>query len=192
LGFRPLTPVKTYTPELDPAVRDRLGDYAARFADDFPRAAPAARAGGYLRGPLPDGDRESVEPPSRRVALPPGLAGKDPEQARRPFVNQSPWDERAALRRYRATPARSVAGPGGAFPTDDAPFPKQGARSAGVQRQYRGARGKRADGQVAVSVHYGGQLCTSLMDGASWVEFAERRLPTYDEPHLNNPNDVHS
>ena len=33
--------MKTDTPDLDPAVLDRLRDYAARFADDFPQAKPA-------------------------------------------------------------------------------------------------------------------------------------------------------
>jgi hypothetical protein len=30
--------MKTYTPTLDPAVLDRLRDYAALFATDFPQA----------------------------------------------------------------------------------------------------------------------------------------------------------
>jgi SRSO17 transposase len=146
--------VKTYTPDLDPAVLGRLRDYAARFADDFPQAKPAAWAGVYLEGLLLDGDRKSIEPLSRRVALPPGLAGKDPEQALQQFVNRSPWDEQAVLRRYRATLARSFAGPEGVFLIDDVSFPKQGSRSVGVRRQYRGALGKKANCQVAVSVHY--------------------------------------
>jgi hypothetical protein len=74
--------VKTYTPDLGPAVVGRLRDYAAAFADGFPQAKPAARAGVYLEGLLLDGDRKSVEPLSRRVTLPAGLSSKDPEQAR--------------------------------------------------------------------------------------------------------------
>lgn len=146
--------MKTYTPDLDPAVLDRLRDYAAQFADDFPQAKPAAWAGVYLEGLLLDGDRKSIEPLSRRVALPPGLSSKDPEQALQQFVNQSPWDEHAVLRRYRATLARAFAGPDGVFLIDDVSFPKQGSHSVGVQRQYCGALGKKANCQVAVSVHY--------------------------------------
>src|SRR5436190_13039943 len=148
--------VKTYTPDLDPAVLDRLREYAAQFADDFPQAKPAAWAGVYLEGLLLDGDRKSIEPLSRRVALPAGLTSTDPEQALQQFVNQSPWDEQAVLRRYRATLAGSFASPAGVFLIDDVSFPKQGSHSVGVQRQYCGALGKKANCQVAVSVHYVG------------------------------------
>src|SRR5436305_260528 len=73
--------MKTYTPELDPAVLGRLRDYALQFADDFPHARPAQWASVYLQGLLLDGERKSVEPLSRRVSLPGGLAVKDPDQA---------------------------------------------------------------------------------------------------------------
>jgi SRSO17 transposase len=148
--------VKTYTPDLGPAVLGRLRDYAALFADDFPQAKPARWAGVYLQGLLLDGDRKSVEPLSRRVTLPAGLSSTDPEQALQQFVNQSPWDERKVLRRYRATLARTLASPAGVFLIDDVSFPKQGQHSVGVQRQYCGALGKKANCQVAVSVHYVG------------------------------------
>src|SRR5262252_4114255 len=86
--------MKTYTPQLEPAVLERLADYAALFADDFPQAKPARWSGVYLQGLLLDGERKSIEPMSRRVVLPDGLTSADPEQALQQFVNQSPWDER--------------------------------------------------------------------------------------------------
>src|SRR5262245_15750125 len=146
--------MKTYTPDLDPAVLGRLRDYAALFAEDFPQAKPARWATVYLQGLLLDGERKSIEPLSRRVTLPEGLASKDPEQALQQFVNQSPWDERAVLRRYRAHLAQAFASPEGIFLLDDVSFPKQGRHSVGVQRQYGGALGKKANCQVAVSAHY--------------------------------------
>jgi SRSO17 transposase len=148
--------MKTYTPELDAAALGRLRDYAALFADDFPQAKPARWAGVYLQGLLLDGERKSVEPLSRRVTLPDGLVSKDPEQALQQFVNQSPWDHRAVLRRYRARLAEALADPAAVFLLDDVSFPKQGSHSVGVQRQYCGALGKRANCQVAVSAHYVG------------------------------------
>lgn len=146
--------MKTYTPTLDPAVLDRLREYAGLFADDFPQAKPARWAGVYLQGLLLDGERKSIEPLSHRVRLPDGLTAKDPEQALQQFVNQSPWDQHAVLKRYRSHLAQTFASPEGIFLFDDVSFPKQGTHSVGVQRQYCGALGKKANCQVAVSVHY--------------------------------------
>src|SRR5215472_18720642 len=146
--------MKTFTPKLGPAVLSRLRDYAARFAPDFPQSKPARWAGVYLQGLLLDGERKSIEPLARRITLPEGLTSKDPEQALQQFVSQSPWDEHAVLRRYRARMAETFASPEGIFVIDDTSFPKQGRHSVGVQRQYCGALGKRANCQVAVSVHY--------------------------------------
>src|SRR5215203_1788361 len=121
--------MKTYTPKLDSAVLDRLRDYAAQFADDFPQAKPARWAGVYLEGLLLDGGRKSIEPLARRVTLPAGPTSTDPEQALQQSVNQSPWDERAVLRRYRARLAQAAAGPKGIFLIDDVSFPRQGEHS---------------------------------------------------------------
>ena len=145
--------MKTYTPTLDSAVLDRLRDYAALFADEFPQSKPARWAGVYLQGLLLDGERKSIEPLSRRITLPDGLTSTDPEQALQPFVNQSPWDEKAVLTRYRAHRAHTFASPDGIFLFDDASFPKQGTHSVGVRRPYCGALGQKANGQVAAAVH---------------------------------------
>src|SRR6516165_4508639 len=134
--------MKSYTPELSPSVLGRLADDAASFAEDFPHARPAEWAGVYLQGLLRDGERKSIEPLSRRVTLPEGLAVRDPEQALQQFVNQSPWDQAKVLRRYRRAMAGAFASPQGIFPFDDVCCPKQGVHSVGVQRQYGGALGK--------------------------------------------------
>src|SRR6478609_9193460 len=145
---------RTYTPELTPDVLDRLAGYAASFRDDFNRPRQAAWCGTYPRGLIQDGDRKSAEPMAARVPLPPGLDVSDPDQALQQFLGQSPWDEHAVLRRYRATMAAKFADPAGIFVIDDTTFPKQGSHSVGVQRQYCGALGKKANCQCAVSVHY--------------------------------------
>src|SRR4051812_15433283 len=145
---------RTYTPELAPEVLDRLGAYADRFREDFNRPRQAQYSGVYLQGHLLDGERKSIEPLSRRVTLPPGLAVNDLDQALQQFLGQSTWDEQAVWRRYRSVMAETFADPKGIFVVDDTSFPKQGKLSVGVQRQYCGASGKRANCQVAPSVHY--------------------------------------
>src|SRR5437762_1317577 len=144
--------MKTFTPDLDPAVLERLREYAARFAPDFPRSKPARWAGVYLHGLLADGERKSIEPLSRRVTLPPDLTSRDPEQALQQFVGQSTWDEQAVLTRSRALMAERFASPEGVFVFDDTSFPERGAHSVGVSHQYCGAPGERADGRVAVTI----------------------------------------
>jgi SRSO17 transposase len=145
---------RTYTPELNPDVLERLAGYAASFRDDFNRPRQAAWCGTYLRGLIQDGDRKSAEPMAARVPLPEGLDVADPDQALQQFLGQSTWDEQAVLSRYRATMAAKFADPAGIFVIDDTTFPKQGRHSVGVQRQYCGALGKKANCQCAVSVHY--------------------------------------
>src|SRR3954453_12161564 len=105
--------MKTFTPDLDPAVLDRLRAYAAHFAPDFPQSKPARWAGVYLQGLLLDGERKSIEPMSRRVTLPPDLTSRDPEQALQQFLDQSTWDQQKVLTRYRALMAEHFASPEG-------------------------------------------------------------------------------
>ncbi|WP_435005580.1 IS701 family transposase [Tundrisphaera lichenicola] len=145
---------RTYTPELAPEVLERLDAYAARFRDDFNRPRQAQYSGVYLQGLILDGDRKSIEPLSRKVTLPTGLVVADLDQALQQFIGQSTWDEMAVWKRHRSVMAESFASPAGIFVIDDTSFPKQGKLSVGVQRQYCGAQGKKANCQVAPSVHY--------------------------------------
>ena len=167
---------KTFTPELDAGVLRRLEEYAAHFAGDFNRPRQRAWCGVYLSGLLQDGERKSIEPLSRRVTLPAALQGtSDPDQGLQQFVSQSSWDEGALASRYRAMMAGTFADPAGVFVLDDTTFPKAGTHSVGVQRQYCGALGKKANCQAAVSLHYVGKtghmpLGLRLFLPGSWLE----------------------
>ena len=150
-----LTMNRTFTPELEAGVLPRLAEYAAHFAPDFNHPRQRAWCAVYLAGLLQDGERKSIEPLSRRVSLPAALAGtKDPDQGLQQFVSASAWEERAVGERYRALMAGSFADAAGVFVLDDTTFPKAGMHSVGVQRQYCGALGKKANCQAAVSLHY--------------------------------------
>jgi len=176
---------KTTTPELSPDVLHRLQDYADLFRDQFPWPRQARWSSVYLQGLLLDGERKSIEPMAQRVTLPPDLQVKDPEQALQQFLNQSPWDEQKVLRPYRQHLAGTFASPQGVFVIDDTSFPKQGKLSVGVQRQYCGALGKKANCQVAVSVHYVSPqghypLALQLYLPQSWI----RDKPRLDEAYV--------
>ena len=155
-GFVRMTTMnKTYTPELAPEVLQRLRDYAERFQDLYRYPTQFSWSGVYLRGLLQDGDRKNIEPIAARVPRPTELRDiRDPEQVLQQFVNQSPWDELVVEKRYRSVMAGPLASPRGIYVIDDTGFPKQGKHSVGVQHQYCGQLGKKANCQVAVTVHY--------------------------------------
>ena len=170
---------RTFTPELDAGVLTRLEDYAKHFAGEFRHGRQAGWCGVYLAGLLQDGERKSIEPISRRVVLPAGWQVSDPDQALQQFVSASPWEEEALLRRYRSLLAGSFADAAGVFVLDDTTFPKAGSHSVGVQRQYCGALGKKANCQAAVSLHYVGAkghlpLALRLFLPESWLEDSAR------------------
>jgi SRSO17 transposase len=174
---------RTPVAELDAAVLERLGAYAAQFAREFGRIERTQWASVYLQGLLLDGERKSIEPLSRRVVVP-GWHG-DTEQALQLFVNQSPWDQAAVLRTYRALMAERVADPAAVIIIDDTGFPKKGTHSVGVARQYTGTLGKQDNCQIAVSLHYaapGGDypLAVRLYLPESWTSSPVR----LDEAHV--------
>ena len=138
---------RTVTPELGAEVMERLYAYALAYRPLFPRSDQFKQGRVYLHGLLLDGERKSIEPLSRRVP------GGD-EQRLQQFVNQSPWDPAPILAAYRARMAAAFAAEDGVIVVDDTGFPKQGKHSVGVARQYSGTLGKRANCQVATSLHY--------------------------------------
>jgi SRSO17 transposase len=170
---------KTYTPELPADVLNRLNAYAEHFRPDFNRPRQVTWCGVYLHGLLIDGERKSIEPMAQRLARRLDFDVADPDQALQQFVNQSPWDEQKVGRRYRDVMAKTFADPDGIFVIDDTSFPKQGRHSVGVQRQYCGALGKKANCQVAPSVHYVGPkghcpLVMRLYLPDCWLEDTKR------------------
>jgi SRSO17 transposase len=96
----------------------------------------------YVRGLLLDGERKSVEPMATRL----GQSDQDLQH----FVSLSPWSADVLLEglaKATATTAPAY------WIIDETSFPKAGTHSAGVQRQYCGALGKKANCQLAVSLH---------------------------------------
>ncbi|MFG3208021.1 IS701 family transposase [Streptomyces sp. NPDC048192] len=125
-------------------VRARLALYVADVFASMPRKDQRAKGDCYLRGLMLDGRRKSIQAMAAR--LPDGN-----EQNLQQFVNQSTWDPVPVQRRIceRMLPLINPT----AWVIDDVSVPKDGRMSVAVAPQYCGALGKRANCQVAVSVH---------------------------------------
>lgn len=127
-------------------VRTRLDQFLNDLVEPMGRSERRHWARIYIQGLLLDGQRKSVQPIAERIV------GAD-EQALNQFLNQSPWEVTEIQRRL----ARRLADDGAApvyWVIDETSFPKAGAHSVGVARQYCGALGKIANCQVAVSLHW--------------------------------------
>ena len=164
---------------MDAPSLERLAEYSAGFATDFPRSKPARWSAVYLQGLLREGERKSIGAMARRVDLPPDLPSKTPGQALQQFINQSRWDEQQLLRHYRAMMLKTFAVSEGAFVVRDACFPKQGVRSVGVAKQECDHRQKLVNCQIAVSIHYVSRaisfpLALHLYLPRSWLENPKR------------------
>ncbi|MDX2809489.1 IS701 family transposase, partial [Streptomyces scabiei] len=125
-------------------LRGELAEFVADVFGSFPRRDQRRWGECYLRGLMLDGRRKSVQPMAER--LPDGNM-----QALQQFVSQSPWDPLPVRRRIAGRLCEVVRPE--VWVIDDVSFPKCGKASVGVARQYCGAVGKRANCQVAVSVH---------------------------------------
>lgn len=99
----------------------------------------------YLQGLLGPGERKSVEPMAARVA--PG----DVQQLHH-FVSTSPWQTAPLEQELVRQADQLLGGPKAVLVIDDTALVKQGTHSVGVQRQYCGQLGKRANCQVLVSL----------------------------------------
>jgi SRSO17 transposase len=125
-------------------IRGRLEAFAEDLFASLPRADQRVRGQCYLRGLMLEGRRKSIEPIAQRL-------GEVHYQALHHFVAVSPWDWRPVRRRLAEVMTASLQPT--AWVVDDTGFPKDGDCSVGVQRQYCGTLGKRANCQLGVSVN---------------------------------------
>jgi SRSO17 transposase len=107
------------------------------------RADQRAKGGLYVRGLMLDGKRKSMQPMAGRLGV--------DHQRLQQFVTSSTWDCADVRRRVAGWVEEFIAPQ--AYVVDDTGFPKDGADSPGVARQYSGTLGKTGNCQIGVSVH---------------------------------------
>jgi SRSO17 transposase len=115
------------------------------FLQRLSRRAQRRWAPVYMKGLLLPGERKSIEPLASRVA--PG----DVQQLHH-FVSTSPWATAPLEEELVRQAERLVGGVDAVLVIDDTALVKQGQHSVGVQRQYCGQLGKKANCQALVSL----------------------------------------
>lgn len=151
-------PLVGLTPQAVAGLHDELVAYHRAFAPLFVRAEQRHWALKYLEGQLLPLERKSIEP------MADALAGGN-VQAMQQFIGAGAWDDEAVLRRHQQLVAETLGHPEtGVLIVDGCDFPKQGAHSVGVARQWCGALGKVANCQASVLACYASTRGYTLVD----------------------------
>jgi SRSO17 transposase len=150
----------------------RLEQFLHRYLPCFFRREHRALVPVVLTGKLSDLERKTAEPIARQ-------AGRHRKPVQH-FVGAGKWDDEAVLDELRRHVAFEVGAPDGVLILDGSGFPKSGAASCGVERQWCGRLGKIDNCQVGVFLGYASGRGQALVDRRlylprSWAADADRR-----------------
>ena len=151
-----------------------LEDYHAIYSPLFQRREQREWSSLYLQGLLLEIPRKSIEP---MVLALRGADGAD-VRAMQQFIGEGRWEDERILKQHWIEVDKSLGEVDGVLTLDGSDFAKQGQESVGVQRQYCGELGKRANCQAGVFLGYASRKGYTLLDRRlylpeDWVEVAE-------------------
>jgi SRSO17 transposase len=138
-------------------IRPALTNYLHEFDDCMGRITNRLHLQTYVSGQLSDLDRKSVEPIADAAGV--------PARTLQEFLSLLKWDEQAARDRLQRRVARRHAHPHSIGVIDETSFHKQGNKTACVQRQWCGSRGKTDNCVVSVHLGYVAGDFHTLIDG---------------------------
>src|SRR6201981_4186281 len=125
--------------------RDELGRWLKPFLDRLGYKARRQMCPLYVSGLIGPGDRKSVQPMAKRLAL--GTC----DQLHH-FIAAGVWDATPVETELLVQADRLVGGSDAVLVIDDTAIPKKGTHSVGVAPQYASALGKTANCQTLVSL----------------------------------------
>ena len=138
-------------------LRPELESFLDRYAPLFGRPEPQAHARRFVQGLLLGGERRSVE--NIAEAVDGGVV-----RSLQSFIAASPWDADPFLAELRRQVAAEWGDPEAVVTVDETGFPKKGAKSVGVKRQYSGTLGRTDNCQVGVFTGYHAARGHTLLD----------------------------
>ena len=126
--------------------RAHLTRFLRRYLPLFRRSEQRGHLAAFVRGLLSGLERKSVEPIARQAGI--------PRKNLQMFVGQGAWDDDAVMAELRRDVAAQLGDPNGVIVLDPSSFPKKGADSCGVGRQWCGRLGKVENCQLGVFLAY--------------------------------------
>lgn len=154
-------------------IRPALTEYLHEFDGCMGRASNRTHMETYVSGQLSDLDRKSVEPIADAAGVPPRTLQE--------FLSMLKWDDYAVIDRLQRRVERRHPDPNAIGIIDEVSYPKKGKKTACVDRQYCGARGKVDNCVVSVQLGYAAGDFHTLLDGDlflpedTWDDPARRR-----------------
>lgn len=136
--------------------RRRLDRFLGRYLPLFYRQEQRELARVVLQGKLSNLQRKTAEP----IAY---AAGR-PRKPVQHFVGAGGWDDEAVMAELRRHVAEELADPEAVLVVDPSAFPKSGADSCGVARQWCGRLGKVENCQVGYFAAYAAPGGHALLD----------------------------
>lgn len=127
-------------------LRGNLDHYVKEFDACIKTAPSRKHLRTYVAGQISDLDRKSVEP----IALDAGV----PPRTLQEFLEIHKWDQDKVCRRVQELIMRDHGSLNAIAMIDETGYPKKGDKTAGVQRQYCGATGKKDNCVISVDLGY--------------------------------------
>jgi hypothetical protein len=156
--------------------RRRLDSFLRRYLPRFYRVEQHELARVVLQGKLSGRQRKTSEPIAYR-------AGRHRKPVQH-FVGAGRWDDESVMAELRLHVAEALADPDAVLVLDPSAFPKSGADSCGVARQWCGRLGKVENCQIGAFLAYVSALGQALVDRQlylpeGWAQDAKRRQATH-------------
>ena len=160
---------------------ESLYAFAQRYLPHFLRSEQRDHARTILAGKLSGLQRKTTEP----IATQAGLKRRNLQQ----FVGEGAWDDDAVRAELRRHVAEVIGDPDGVFILDGSAFPRKGAASCGVARQWCGRLGKIDNCQQGYFLAYASRHGGVLLDArlylpGDWADDMIRRKKTRVPPEI--------